>query len=67
MSHHQKLEHGSPVTPMIPEAIAFAMIDDTDATIQHNLQLVEKSNDDWKYENDFSGKWRWTKPMDENQ
>ena len=52
---------------MIPEAIAFAMIDDTDATIQHNLQLVEKSNDDWKYENDFSGKWRWTKPMDENQ
>ena len=67
LSHHQKLEHGSPVTPMIPEAIAFAMIDDTDATIQHNLQLVEKSNDDWKYENDFSGKWRWTKPMDENQ
>ena len=67
LSHHQKLEHGSPVTPMIPEAIAFAMIDDTDATIQHNLQLVEKSNDDWKYENDFSGKWRWMKPMDENQ
>jgi 3'-5' exoribonuclease len=67
LSHHRKLEHGSPVTPMIPEAIAFGMIDDTDGTIQHNLQLVEKSNDDWKYENDFSGKWRWTKPMDENQ
>ena len=35
--------------------------------IESRGQLVEKSNDDWKYENDFSGKWRWTKPMDENQ
>ena len=67
LSHHQKLEHGSPVTPMIPEAIAFAMIDDTDAKSQHIIQLVEESKKDWVYEKEFPGKYNWMKPMDGNQ
>ena len=61
LSHHRQLEHGSPVTPMFPEAVAFSMIDDTDAKSQHALQLVENNEGDWKYEREPSGSWFMTR------
>ncbi len=60
LSHHRQLEHGSPVVPMFPEAVAFSMIDDTDAKTQHAIQLVEQSKNEWEYEDDYSGHWFWT-------
>ena len=39
LSHHGKMEYGSPVVPMIKEAIILSMIDDLDAKIK----MVEKS------------------------
>lgn len=61
LSHHRQLEHGSPVVPMFPEAVAFSMIDDTDAKTQHAIQLVQQSIGDWEYEDGYSGHWFWTK------
>jgi len=39
LSHHGKMEYGSPVVPMIKEAIILSMIDDLDAKIK----MVEKA------------------------
>jgi len=66
LSHHGKLEHGTPVVPMFPEAVAFALLDDADAQSQHMVQLVGDRKDDWEFER-LGSKWNWTKPMDENQ
>jgi 3'-5' exoribonuclease len=66
LSHHGKLEHGTPVVPMFPEAVAFALLDDADAQSQHMVQLVGDRKEDWEFER-LGSKWNWTKPMDENQ
>lgn len=42
LSHHGKMEFGSPVIPMIKEAIILSMIDDLDAKIK----MVEKAMDE---------------------
>lgn len=42
LSHHGKMEFGSPVVPMIKEAIILSMIDDLDAKIK----MVEKALDE---------------------
>jgi 3'-5' exoribonuclease len=39
LSHHGKLEYGSPVTPMTKEAQLVSMIDDLDA----KMKLIEKA------------------------
>ncbi|MFA5659876.1 MAG: HD domain-containing protein [Bacilli bacterium] len=39
LSHHGKLEFGSPVTPMLKEALLVSMLDDLDA----KMKLVEKA------------------------
>lgn len=39
LSHHGKLEFGSPVTPMLKEALIVSMVDDLDA----KMKLVEKA------------------------
>lgn len=39
LSHHGKLEYGSPVTPMLKEALLVSMLDDLDA----KMKLVEKA------------------------
>lgn len=44
LSHHGKLEFGSPIMPELPEAEALSMIDNLDArmnTLQHALQSVQ--------------------------
>ena len=61
LSHHRQLEHGSPVLPMFPEAVAFSMIDDTDAKTQHAIQMIEKNDKDWTFEKEQSGNWFLTK------
>ena len=66
LSHHREKKQGSPVVPMFPEAVAFALIDDADAQSQHMIQVVEDSKEDWEYER-LGSKWNWTKPMDDNQ
>lgn len=66
LSHHRQLEHGSPVTPMFPEAVAFSMIDDTDAKSQHAIQLIEKNDKDWTFEKEPSGNWFMTKSESNN-
>ncbi|MCY4491583.1 MAG: HD domain-containing protein [Thaumarchaeota archaeon] len=38
LSHHGKLEHGSPVVPHFPEAVALSKIDDCDAQTKNALQ-----------------------------
>ena len=40
LSHHGRLEWGSPVPPRIPEAMALHRIDETDATLKHVLDAV---------------------------
>ena len=49
LSHHGELEYGSPVKPNFLEAVAFHHIDNTDATIQHVEQIIEKEKGgkDW--------------------
>lgn len=44
LSHHGKLENGSPIEPKFPEALAFAMIDDSDAKTNHMVKLSENSS-----------------------
>ena len=39
LSHHGKMEYGSPVTPMLKEALLVSMLDDLDA----KMKLVEKA------------------------
>lgn len=49
LSHHGKMEFGSPVVPMLKEAMLLSMIDDMDA----KMKMVEKALDDTA-EGDFS-------------
>jgi 3'-5' exoribonuclease len=44
LSHHGKLENGSPVEPKFPEALAFSMIDDSDAKTNHMVKISENAN-----------------------
>lgn len=60
LSHHGKLENGSPIIPMTTESVAFSMIDDTDAKSQHAIQIVEKTDKEWKHEKEPSGYWFYT-------
>jgi len=66
LSHHRKLEQGSPVVPMFPEAVAFSLIDDADAQSQHMVQVVTDPKEDFVYDR-LASHYNWTKPMDENQ
>jgi 3'-5' exoribonuclease len=42
LSHHGKLEFGSPKLPMIPEALVLNFVDDLDAKIQAMKSEFEK-------------------------
>lgn len=50
LSHHGRLEYGSPVTPQFPEALALHKIDDCDAQTKNSIQvkkhLLETTNED---------------------
>jgi len=46
LSHHGKLEYGSPVLPRFPEAIALHKIDDCDAQVKLALDVKDKIRSD---------------------
>ncbi len=56
LSHHGKLEFGSPKLPMIPEAIVLNFVDDLDAKMQAIASEFEKSARDGKAADELTGK-----------
>jgi 3'-5' exoribonuclease len=56
LSHHGKLEFGSPKLPMIPEALALNFIDDFDAKMQAATSEFEKSAREGKAPDELTGK-----------
>jgi 3'-5' exoribonuclease len=64
LSHHGKLEFGSPKLPMIPEALALNFIDDFDAKMQAVSSEFEKSAREGKAPDELTGKV-WT--LDQRQ
>jgi 3'-5' exoribonuclease len=56
LSHHGKLEFGSPKLPMIPEALALNFIDDFDAKMQAVMSEFEKSLREGKAPDELTGR-----------
>jgi 3'-5' exoribonuclease len=56
LSHHGKLEFGSPKLPMIPEALALSFVDDLDAKMQAVTSEFEKSLREGKGPDELTGK-----------
>jgi 3'-5' exoribonuclease len=56
LSHHGKLEFGSPKLPMIPEALALNFVDDFDAKMQAVSSEFEKSAREGKGPDELTGK-----------
>jgi 3'-5' exoribonuclease len=56
LSHHGKLEFGSPKLPMIPEALVLNFLDDLDAKMQAVAQEFEKSAREGRAPDELTGK-----------
>jgi 3'-5' exoribonuclease len=56
LSHHGKLEFGSPKLPMIPEALALSFVDDFDAKMQAMTSEFEKSQREGKGPDELTNK-----------
>lgn len=56
LSHHGKLEFGSPKLPMIPEALVLNFIDDLDAKMQAVISEFEKSAREGKGPDELTGR-----------
>src|SRR6266700_2389354 len=56
LSHHGKLEFGSPKLPMTPEALALSFIDDLDAKMQAMASEFEKCEREGKSPDELTGK-----------
>jgi 3'-5' exoribonuclease len=56
LSHHGKLEYGSPKLPMTPEALALSFIDDLDAKMQAMASEFEKCEHEGKRPEDLTNK-----------
>jgi 3'-5' exoribonuclease len=56
LSHHGKLEFGSPKLPMTPEALALSFVDDLDAKMQAVESEFEKTLREGKSANELTGK-----------
>jgi 3'-5' exoribonuclease len=56
LSHHGKLEFGSPKLPMIPEALVLNFVDDLDAKMQAMASEFEKSAREGKAPDELTGK-----------
>ncbi len=56
LSHHGKLEFGSPKLPMTPEALALSFIDDLDAKMQAMSSEFEKCEREGKSAEELTGK-----------
>lgn len=55
VSHHGRIEYGSPKQPAIPEALAVYMADEIDSKITEMLTLIKRAEteDDYVYVRDF--------------
>jgi 3'-5' exoribonuclease len=56
LSHHGKLEFGSPKLPMIPEALVLNFVDDLDAKMQAIMSEFDKSAREGKCPDELTGK-----------
>jgi 3'-5' exoribonuclease len=56
LSHHGKLEFGSPKLPMIPEAVVLNFVDDLDAKMQAMAGEFEKSAREGRAPDEMTGK-----------
>ncbi len=56
LSHHGKLEFGSPKLPMIPEALVLNFLDDLDAKMQAMASEFERSAREGRAPNELTGK-----------
>jgi 3'-5' exoribonuclease len=56
LSHHGKLEFGSPKLPMTPEALALSFVDDLDAKMQAMSSEFEKCQREGKATDEMTGK-----------
>jgi 3'-5' exoribonuclease len=56
LSHHGKLEFGSPKLPMIPEALVLNFLDDLDAKMQAVASEFERSDREGKRADELTGK-----------
>ena len=56
LSHHGKLEFGSPKLPMIPEALVLNFVDDLDAKMQAMASEFEKSAREGRAPDELTGK-----------
>lgn len=56
LSHHGKLEFGSPKLPMIPEALVLNFVDDLDAKMQAAMSEFEKSAREGKAPDELTGR-----------
>lgn len=56
LSHHGKLEFGSPKLPMIPEALVLNFVDDLDAKMQSAMSEFEKSVREGRGADELTGK-----------
>jgi 3'-5' exoribonuclease len=56
LSHHGKLEFGSPKLPMIPEALVLNFVDDLDAKMQAMASEFEKCAREGKSADDLTGR-----------
>jgi 3'-5' exoribonuclease len=56
LSHHGKLEFGSPKLPMIPEALALNFVDDFDAKMQAVMSEFERSLREGKGPDELTGR-----------
>ena len=56
LSHHGKLEFGSPKLPMIPEALVLNFVDDLDAKMQAMASEFEKSAREGRAPDEMTGK-----------
>jgi len=55
VSHHGKIEHGSPKEPMFPEAIALYYADESSTKLNEIFNFIENNKDDT--EDEFMPKW----------
>ncbi|HEY2469821.1 MAG TPA: HD domain-containing protein [Terracidiphilus sp.] len=56
LSHHGKLEFGSPKLPMIPEALVLNFVDDLDAKMQAMMNEFERSAREGKGADELTGR-----------
>ncbi len=56
LSHHGKLEFGSPKLPMIPEALVLNFLDDLDAKMQAMASEFERSAHEGRAPDELTGK-----------